>query len=44
LEAYPATGELDCFSHYHGHPAMYTKHGFTLHRELDGYSVFRRLL
>ena len=44
LEAYPATGELDCFLHFHGHPAMYTKNGFVLHKECKDYSVYRKLL
>jgi len=44
LEAYPAAGELDCYRHYHGHPAMYEKHGFLPHKQLDGYSVYRKML
>jgi len=44
LEAYPASGELDCYKHYHGHPAMYEKCGFTPHKKLDGYSVYRKRL
>ena len=42
LEAYPATGELDCYLHYHGHPAMYINSGFTVYKELDGYSIYRK--
>ena len=44
LEAYPATGELDCYLHYHGHPAMYIKSGFVMHKELADYSIYRKLL
>jgi GNAT superfamily N-acetyltransferase len=44
IEAYPATGDLDCFLHYHGHPAMYTKSGFVLYKELKDYSVYRKTL
>ncbi len=44
LEAYPAAGELDCFLHYHGHPAMYIKSGFSRYKELEGYSIYRKLL
>lgn len=34
----------DCFSHYHGHAAMYIKSGFIKHKELKDYSVYRKLL
>lgn len=44
LEAYPASGELDCYAHYHGHPQMYLTNGFTKHKELHGYCVYRKLL
>jgi GNAT superfamily N-acetyltransferase len=44
LEAYPAAGELDCFSHYHGYPEMYEKSGFERHKTLDGYAVYRKTL
>lgn len=44
LEAYPSNGELDCYLHFHGHPAMYIKSGFIKHKELKGYSVYRKLL
>ncbi len=44
LEAYPASGELDCYAHYHGHPAMYENSGFTKHKEAEGYCVYRRWL
>ncbi len=44
LEAYPAAGELDCFGHYHGHPAMYEACGFKPYRQLDGYSIYRKTL
>lgn len=44
VEAYPATGELDCFLHYHGHPGMYEKNGFSLYMALEGYAVYRKNL
>ncbi len=42
LEAYPATGELDCYLHFHGYPSMYANSGFVPHKELNGYSVYRK--
>lgn len=44
VEAYPAAGELDCYGHYHGHPAMYEASGFTKHKDLETYFVYRKLL
>lgn len=44
VEAYPANGELDCFLHYHGHPAMYESCGFRLHSAYEHYSIYRRTL
>jgi GNAT superfamily N-acetyltransferase len=44
VEAYPASGELDCFQHYHGHPEMYEKCGFALHKAFEGHCVYRRAL
>jgi len=43
-EAYPATGELDCFGHYHGHPEMYEKNGFSRYKDLEGYAIYRKAL
>lgn len=44
IEAYPGKGELDCFLHYHGHPGMYEKCGFVLHKEFEHYTVHRKAL
>ncbi len=44
LEAYPAIGDLDCYSHYHGHPEMYEKSGFYCHKSLGEYAVYRKML
>lgn len=48
VEAYPATGELDCFQHYHGHGEMYERAGFVLHaipsKDMKGARILRRKL
>ena len=43
-EAYPGNGALDCFRHYHGHPAMYESCGFTPFKRFEYYSIYRRAL
>lgn len=45
VEAYPISGEHDCFDHFHGYPALYEACGFVPHRTLeDGYSIVRKVL
>jgi GNAT superfamily N-acetyltransferase len=43
-EAYPGNGALDCFQHYHGHPAMYESCGFAPFKRFEYYSIYRRAL
>ena len=44
VEAYPATGDLDCYGHFHGHEAMYAACGFSKEQTLDGFAVMRYTL
>ncbi len=44
MESYPVSGEGTCAAHYHGHPAMYEREGFTVHLRMKEHICMRKPL